>query len=211
MSLLIVASTAFEIAPLVERYPDEDYLVTGVGIPSTFFQIMSRLEKQQYSHIVQVGVAGSYDKSLHIGEVVFVKSDCFGDCGLLQNGQLTSYFDMGLADANGFPFAAGELMNTESLDSLKDLKSVKGITVNLMSTQSPYIELLQTTHGGSVETLEGAVLHYICLLKNMSFSQIRGISNYVGERDKTKWNMNDAILKSNQIAMNVVHEIRNKY
>jgi futalosine hydrolase len=209
MSVLIVASTVYEIAPLMERYPDLDYLITGVGIPAAFFQIMTRLEKRQYSQIVQVGVAGSYDKKLNIGEVVVVKSDCFGDCGLLHNDQLTSYFELGLADGNAFPFATGELINPESFDFFKELKSVKGVTVNLMSTQSFYIELLQTTHGGSIETLEGAVLHYICLLKNISFFQIRGISNYVGERDKTKWDMNEAILKSNQVALNFLHKIRN--
>lgn len=210
MSLLIVASTPYEIAPMMERHPDWDYLITGVGIPAAFFQIMTRLEKQQYTRIVQVGVAGSYDKKINLGEVVFVKADCFGDCGLLHHNQLTSYFDLGLANEDDLPFQSGELVNSEFFDTLKDLKSVKGVTVNLMSTQTTYIELMQSTHRSSIETLEGAVLHYICLQKNISFAQVRGISNYVGERDKSKWNMNEAILKSNQIAMGFLQEIRNQ-
>ena len=210
MSVLIVASTTFEMAPLMEEYPDLDYLVTGVGIPSTFFQIMNRLQNQPYSHIMQVGVAGSYDNNINLGEAVFVKSDCFGDCGLLHDNRLTSYFELGLADANAFPFVSGALINPDFFNSSKDIKSVKGITVNLMSTQSSYIELLHATHGGSIETLEGAVLHYICLLKNISFSQIRGISNYVGERDKSKWEMKKAISASNQMAITFLKEIINK-
>ena len=50
--------------------------------------------------------------------------------------------------------------------------------------------------------MEGAALHYICLQEEIPFVQIRTVSNYVGERDKTKWkikeafeNLNDELLK----------------
>ncbi|NMD28678.1 MAG: futalosine hydrolase, partial [Bacteroidetes bacterium] len=33
----------------------------------------------------------------------------------------------------------------------------------------------------------------VCLQKEIPFLQIRGISNYVGERDKSKWKMEEAI------------------
>ena len=44
-----------------------------------------------------------------------------------------------------------------------------------------------------IETMEGAALHYVCLQENIPFIQIRSVSNHVGERDKTKWKMKEAI------------------
>jgi futalosine hydrolase len=41
--------------------------------------------------------------------------------------------------------------------------------------------------------MEGAAFHYACLQMNTSFLQLRGISNVVGERDKNKWKMKEAI------------------
>ena len=39
----------------------------------------------------------------------------------------------------------------------------------------------------------GAALHYVCREMNIPFLQIRAASNYIGERDKEKWQMKEAI------------------
>ncbi|HNJ95959.1 MAG TPA: futalosine hydrolase, partial [Ferruginibacter sp.] len=44
-----------------------------------------------------------------------------------------------------------------------------------------------------IESMEGAALHYVCLQEKVPFIQLRAISNYVGERDKSKWKMQEAI------------------
>jgi futalosine hydrolase len=35
--------------------------------------------------------------------------------------------------------------------------------------------------------MEGAALHYTCLMEKIPFMQLRSISNYIAERDKSKW------------------------
>jgi futalosine hydrolase len=47
--------------------------------------------------------------------------------------------------------------------------------------------------GADIESMEGAALHYVALLENIPFLQIRSLSNFAGERDKSKWEMNKAI------------------
>ena len=46
--------------------------------------------------------------------------------------------------------------------------------------------------------MEGAALHYVCLMEKIPFLQIRSISNYVGERNKRNWNMKEAIANLNK-------------
>ena len=45
--------------------------------------------------------------------------------------------------------------------------------------------------------MEGAALHYVCLSEKIPFLQLRSVSNYVGERDKSKWALREAIMNLN--------------
>ncbi|ULT38317.1 hypothetical protein KRR40_24600 [Niabella defluvii] len=54
--------------------------------------------------------------------------------------------------------------------------------------------------------MEGAALHYVALMEKIPFLQIRGISNYVGERDKRKWNFKDAIDNLNNELVRIVEQ-----
>ena len=55
--------------------------------------------------------------------------------------------------------------------------------------------------------MEGAALHYVCNSFNVSYLQIRSISNYVGERDKNKWKMKLAIENLNKELKKIVAEL----
>ena len=45
--------------------------------------------------------------------------------------------------------------------------------------------------------MEGGGLHYTCLQENIPFVQLRAISNDIGVRDKTKWDIRSAITNLN--------------
>jgi futalosine hydrolase len=46
--------------------------------------------------------------------------------------------------------------------------------------------------------MEGASLHFMGRDLTIPFIQIRSVSNYVGERDKSKWEMQEAIYNLNE-------------
>ena len=108
-------------------------------------------------------------------------------------------FDLGLAKPNEHPFHKGWLENPYK-DLLKKtkLKIVNGISVNNISADKKIIGLYQTKFNATVESMEGAALHYVCLMEKIPFVQIRSISNYIGERNKKKWKMNEAITNLNK-------------
>ena len=45
--------------------------------------------------------------------------------------------------------------------------------------------------------MEGAALHYVALQEKIPFLQMRSLSNFVGERDKSKWVMDIVIVNLN--------------
>ena len=46
--------------------------------------------------------------------------------------------------------------------------------------------------------MEGGPLHYVCLQMGVPFLQLRSVSNTVGVRDKTQWNIPLAIARLNE-------------
>jgi futalosine hydrolase len=125
--------------------------------------------------------------------VVTVKQEITGDIGVEENGIFHDLFDMKFQQENQFPYINKNLVNPWLPKyNLPGLKEVTGITVNEVSTRTNRINQLRFKYKPVVESMEGAALHYVCLQTGVPFIQIRCISNYVGERDKSKWKFNEA-------------------
>ncbi len=197
MQILVVAATSMEIAPFMAKWPVADHLITGVGSPFAIYHIMQRMHQIDYDLVVQAGIAGSYLKDMALGDVVAVSKDNFADIGIVENNQWITMFESGFATASEFPFTNGWLVNNGRLLDDLDLQKVNAITVNTVTDEAERINQLVAKFDPQIETMEGAALHYVCLQQNIPFLQMRGISNYVGERDKTKWNMEGAVYNLN--------------
>jgi futalosine hydrolase len=193
MQILVTAATANEIAFFTNTYANADVLITGVGVPSTMYHLQKRLHQVDYDFVIQAGIGGAFSTDLHLGETVLIGQDTFGDLGAEEEKIFTPFFNTSLIDANEFPFTNGWLLNTTILSENVHFKAVKAVTVNKISDSLLQKQQLTAAFNAQVESMEGAALHYICLQENTPFIQLRAVSNYVGERDKTKWKMKKAI------------------
>ncbi len=203
MKIAVVAATSFEWMPIQKQItnlldlPAEvqvTFHTTGIGLLASTYHLTTLSKNLQPDIIIQAGIAGSFDKNLHIGEVIVVKQEYSGDLGVIENAAFIDVFDMRLVQENEFPFNDKALQNPWLNQlNLPHLKGVTGITVNEISTSSERISVLQQKYNCSTESMEGAALHYVGLQTKTPFIQIRAISNYVGERDKSKWNIKLAI------------------
>jgi futalosine hydrolase len=207
MHVLLVSATAGEIQPATDHIrasasknhlPEISILITGVGLVPTTVMLMQQLCSRRPDLIIQAGIAGSFSAGMS-GEVVVVQEDCFADLGVLEEGTFRSVFDLGLADRDNSPYRNGYLVNpyTELL-SLPGLRQVRGISVHTITTARDTIRRYQEKEGAVVESMEGAALHYVGLVEKIPFIQFRAISNEVGERDKTKWDIRGAVASLNE-------------
>lgn len=142
--------------------------------------------------MLQAGIAGSIDETLSLTNVVFVRNETIGDLGVEEGGYFKTIFDLGFSDRNRFPWHDGKLPNKGIMDLGEPVTILDGITVNEISTDKNRIAYYKSI-GAAVETMEGAAFHYVSLLENIPFLQIRSLSNFVGERDKSKWMTREAI------------------
>jgi futalosine hydrolase len=197
MNVLVVSATEFEIEPLVHENNIADVLITGIGIPATIFHLTKKLSQKNYDLVIQAGIAGTFSPDLKKGTVLLVDKDAFGDLGIYEKGNFKTLFDSGFINENEFPFSNGWLVNRHEYLTNSSLSLVTGITVNKITDDGNQIKILSEKFNPDIESMEGAALHYVCLQQNINFLQLRSISNIVGERDKQKWGMKEAITNLN--------------
>jgi futalosine hydrolase len=209
MKILIVAATPPEIAPFIAQNhnPAIEVLITGVGITATTFALTRHLLTHTYDLVLQVGVGGSFDTAIPLGSLLFVTSDRFGDLGAEDHDQYLDIFDLGLLSPHETPYHHGAL-HTPILPIHQSitLPTATGITVNTVSGSHKTIAT-RSRYACTVESMEGAALHYVCLQLAVPFAQVRSISNYVTPRDKTLWKMKDAIINLNNWLIGFVEKL----
>lgn len=193
MQILLIAATEQEIDPVVSTHTGADLLITGVGVPATIYHLQKRLHQLDYDLVIQAGIAGSFDEMIKPGQVVLVNKDRFADLGTEEKGHFRSVFEYGLANPHEFPFENGWLLNSNPLLTASPLQKTSGVTINTISDSPVQKQTLMEQFNPGVESMEGAALHYVCLQEQVPFIQVRSISNPVGERDRSKWKMTEAV------------------
>jgi futalosine hydrolase len=214
MQLLLCASTEFEIRPTIDFIREEtnsqvDVLITGVGMMATTFSLAKTVFNKRPDFILQAGVAGCLDKKLPLTKIVLIENEVIGDLGVEENGAFKTLFDLKLLNKNSFPWKDGKLSNNVETLQSTGLTVVDGVTVNEISTNQERIAYYHNQLNASVESMEGAALHYIALQEKIPFLQMRSLSNFVGERDKTKWVMDVAIAHLNIELIRLVRKFSN--
>jgi futalosine hydrolase len=201
MKILLCAATEMEIAPTIQFLASHEYrhvevIVTGVGLMTSTYAITKAIALQHPQFIIQAGIAGTLDPAAALGSTVVIRNETIGDLGVAEETGFRSLFDLKLLSANLSPWTNGMLRN-DQLDSIS-LPVVDGVTVNEISTKEETIRYYREELHAQVETMEGAALHYVGLVERIPFLQIRSLSNYIGERDKAKWEIKKAIANLNR-------------
>ncbi len=226
MKILILSATQQEVKPLAGklklknqpepyfgRYMYEnhsiDVIITGIGSISTAYMLMKFVTSEVYDFVIQVGIAGSYNKKLHIGSVVQVLSEQFADYGVEDQNKFVTLFEEGICSPDKLPYSGGKLVNPVSFDSgiIKDIPYVSGITVNCVSGSNETISLYRNKYKPDIESMEGAAFFYICLMENIPFLELRGISNFVEERNRKLWDVELAVNSSNEALFETLAKI----
>jgi len=207
MNVLIVSATYFEIKPFLEQNKTVEVLITGVGTAATIFFLTKRVLEKKYDCIIQAGIAGSFSDRLTLGQTVIIKEDTFADLGIEENGKFQALFETGFVGKNDFPYTGGWLINNHIFFEKDILPVAKGITVNRVTDNNLQNSANKEKFSAVVESMEGAAFHYVCLQQNINFLQLRSISNRVGERDKTKWKIKEAVENLNKELIKIIDNL----
>jgi len=200
MQLLIIAATGAEIGPFMASPAAQkaDVLITGAGMVAATYALTRRLAERRYDLVVQAGIGGSFDPALKPGDVVRITSDCFGDMGAEDHEHFLDINELGFETGHGQLFKESRLVAPTLPNVAVELPGTTGLTVNTVSGNTPTIMRRAEKYGCQVESMEGAAFHFVCLSEDVPFVQVRAISNYVTPRDKSQWQMKEAIINLNK-------------
>ena len=178
--------------------------ITGIGAVNTASRLTRFIERINPGLIIQVGIAGTFAESgLGIGDVAVAAREVYIHAGV--ENPASSY----PLDPLPFPLAEGleetcrgifypdpRLAETarkasEKVFSGTGVKVKKGpfITVSTITAVRETERLLHNLFAPLAESMEGAAAAQTANLYGIPFVQIRAVSNFVGIRDKSRWDI----------------------
>ncbi len=220
MRILIVAATEPEISKLKEdtRFAildcdqgthstpqfkkaceklDISFLITGAGMVATAFALGKHFAQNQYDLAINLGIAGSFDRNIPLGEVVEITQDTFAELGAEDDEQFITIDELGFGES---VFTA-----TYSLPDSLNIKKTTAITVNTVHGNEASIQKLSSRIDAQIESMEGAAFFYACKQAGVPCMQIRAVSNYVEKRNRNAWQIGLAVKNLNTFAAELLN------
>ena len=204
MKTLVVAATRAEVTGLCENFglaegnfiqnTHFDLLITGVGMTATAFALGQHLSAV-YRLVINLGIAGCYDRSIELGTLVNIVKDEFSELGAENKDDFLTIEEMGFGKSTYTTAYNFEFRNVAALPK------VNGITVNKVHGNTQSISAITRRLNPTTESMEGAAVFYSCEQLSIPCLQVRSISNYVEERNRDNWNIGLAIKNLNSWAI----------
>ena len=146
----------------------------------------------QPRRVILLGIAGAYlssENNFRIGQAYRFGTVTVDGIGVGAGTEFQSANDL------GWPQFAGDQHRPAIHDKieLSANSSHHLLTVCAASATPTQAEHRQRRYGASAEDMEGFAVAMACQLQNVPLEIIRGISNVAGDRNKSNWQIKDAL------------------
>jgi len=207
--ILIIAATESELAPARELLGNPSdgarLACTGVGKVSAALATSELIQQSRPDWIIQTGCAGAYPGSgLALGDAAIASLEIFADEGVEAPGGFLSMEDIGLPQASrdGERIFNEVPVDSPPGDTLKEIRArVEGgiqittgrfCTISCGSGTAAASTRLEKIWDPLVESMEGAAAALAAWKHGIRFSEVRGVSNLTGDRDRESWKIPEA-------------------
>lgn len=185
------------------------HIISGIGKTNAAHAATLLIEKFSPSAVVNFGIGGAYPSAnLRVGDIAIADKEIYGDEGLwLKDG-------FHKADAIGIPlFKKGrkKYFNEFPLDKnlmqkavkfsglvtrhsplVTEVKSGTFVTVSTVTGTDKRARELEKRFNAICENMEGAAVAHVCAMYGIPMLEVKGISNIVEDRDRSKWDIKTA-------------------
>jgi futalosine hydrolase len=176
-------------------------------VPTAVFTSMV-LGRYAYDAVINAGICGSFNREIPIGKLLNITTDCLPETGAEDGEHFLSIIDLKLLDQDEFPFNGGKLINDSVFDSslINGLLISAGVTVNTVHGNALNIDAFMQRHPADIESMEGAAFIYACKMHKVRHLQVRSVSNYIEDRDVSKWDIPLAVNNLNHFLLDLLNE-----
>lgn len=181
----------------------------GVGKTSAAIRLSEALAHARPELVFAFGLAGAYPRrhlspgALELGlhEVCVVARSWLADEGVQTPAGFRDLAAMGLGEIG--PFEADPELG-ERLASALGCARVGAATVSAVSGVEALSQAYAARTGASVETMESAAIASVCRRFGVRFAELRVISNFTGDRDRSGWDLDGSLARLHERVTHVL-------
>jgi futalosine hydrolase len=178
---------------------DVSMLITGAGMVATAYALGKHFARHTFDLAINLGICGSFDKNIPLGEVLEITHDILAELGAEDNEDFITIDKLG--------FGESSFTSTYKLPAQLNLKQASAITVNTVHGNQASIEKLSARINAQLESMEGAAFFYACRQAGIPCMQIRAVSNYVEKRNRDAWQIGLAVKNLNTFAVEFLNSL----
>ncbi len=191
---LIVVATAAEAVRLDQLKAAGVRLtvvVSGVGAVAAALATQAALTTGRFDLVISAGIGGAFPGSgLVVGEVALASQIVQADLGAWDDDRFLPLPALGLevAPGNVGHFACWPVVSSLGVPC-GPFVTVGSVT----GSAAGAAELLRRVPGALIEGMEGAGAAHAAFLAGVPVTEVRGVSNPVGPRDRAAWQIGEAL------------------
>jgi len=197
--------------------------VSGMGKVNAAHAVTSLIHAFNPAMIMNIGIGGAYPSSgLKTGDVAIAEKEIYGDEGvllkdgfhgtdligipLLKKGRKNYFNEIPLDRKLAIrALKAAQLITHHS--SLITIKKGTFLTLSTCTGTKKRTLELERRFSALCENMEGAAIAHICALYDTPMIEMRGVSNMVGVRDRSAWNVALAAANCQKAALEYITAI----
>ncbi len=197
-----------------EGQTDFDCMISGPGVFNTAHALSVYLEQKIPDIILHTGIAGVFTSSgFGIGDIALADQEIYAHTGVGKNPFGNSPLPFDLIEKQPLTRQGVYIFDQELVDRYYKIfmgkyRIARGcfITVSSITDSPGRADEIFTACSPVMEAMEGAAAVHVATLYQVPILEIRAASNFVGERDREKWNFPLACQQVKNICETVIFE-----
>jgi len=189
----------------------------GIGKANTAAATALLIQHVQPTLVVMIGCGGAFaDSDLQLGDLAIASEEIYADEGVMTpEGFLDmAHLKLSLADTattsyfNRFPVDQPLAEQACRLLGTGSTRCISG-PFSTVSTCSGTDELGRQRHQHThamIENMEGAAAAHQCLLNQTRFFELRSVSNFIEQRDLSRWDLPRAMTNAQKAFLSLVDQ-----
>lgn len=190
-------------------------IISGIGKTNAAMAATYLIEKFSPDLLFLFGIAGAYPSTgLSVGDVAIAEKEFYGDEGviikdgfhgldfikipLLKKGKKKLF--------NEFTLNKG-IVNMIKRKIKVPLKAGNFVTLSTITGTTERAIELRDKYNAMCENMEGAAVAHVCEFFAKDMVEIRGISNIVEDRDRSKWDIKIGIKACNDVLLDILNNL----
>lgn len=177
--MILIACAVGKELEFFRPRPHVELLVTGIGPVEAAAAVSRALAQSSYDYVINAGIAGAFEGSAEVGDSVVISEDFL---------QLDLETGAAIALPDGLRVIDRASSDLVLVDRLAELgfRSVRGITVPRVTATDETAAKLGAL-GAGAESMEGFAVLRAAEIAGVPAVEVRGISNVVCERSRSRW------------------------